>query len=95
MDENFDVTDQHFVQFPGHEVFLNELNKAKETAAKNRSRVYVNWRGYRGFVTPGKKKLEKKDFLRHLTVALKVIKSLSKEEEQVYMLILIVFESKI
>lgn len=88
MDEVFDVTDEHFVLFPGHKVFLNELNAAKETACKNKSRVYVNWRGYRGFVTPGKKKLEKNDFLKHLTVALKVIKPLSNEEEEVHFVII-------
>lgn len=35
------------------------------------------------FVNPGKKQLDKKEFLRHLIVALKAIKPISAEEEKV------------
>ena len=96
MDEDdFNASDPHFAKFPGHVWFLQKLNEAKETAAKNRSRVYVNWRGYRAFVTPGKKKLEKADFMRHLIVALKAVKYISKEEEQASLNVDVIFVFKI
>lgn len=88
VEEVFDVTDSHFEFFPEHKLFLENLNEAKETAAKNQSRVYITWRGYRAFVTPGKKRLDKKEFQRHLIVALKTIKPISKEEEDVSLLLL-------
>ena len=82
-EESFDFNHPHFEKFPGHKMFLQLLNEGKETAAKNRSRVYVNWRGYRVFVNPGKKNLDRNEFLRHLIVALKTIKPISVEEEKV------------
>lgn len=84
MEHDFDSTDPHFERFPDHLLYLKNLNEAKETALKNRSRVYVTWRGYRCFVTPGKKSVDKTAFSKHLIVALKAIKPISTEEEKVY-----------
>ena len=73
----------HFKSFPKHEIFMKKLNEGKEKATKTGSRVYVNWRGYRVFVNPGKKRLTKDDFIRHLTSALKAIKLTTAAEKKV------------
>lgn len=81
--EDFDEEDSHFAKFPSHTVLLKKLQEAKATATKNKSRVYVTWRGYRGFVNAGKSKITKEGFLKHLMSALDSIKNRSKEEEKV------------
>ena len=75
--------DQHFNAFPEHLEFFNKLSAGRATANKNGSRCYINWRGYRGFLNPAKNDLTKKDFMSHLTSALKGFESISAQEKQV------------
>lgn len=85
-ENDYNSNDPHFKAFPGHVHQLNKLQAAKKSALKNGARVYVTWRGYRGFVVPRKSPLVKDDFMSFLVSALKAIPIITEKEKKVSIL---------
>lgn len=73
----------HLIKFPQHAELLIKFRNAKISAAKNKKRAYVCWRGHKTSLSPNDPAMTYEKFEKHLVTALKKVKDITAAEEKV------------
>lgn len=80
-DDEQDASNLFF--FPEHEKYKQKIANSQKLANAKKKRSQLCWRGYRTAIKPGEKEFDEETLNSMLITALKNIKKISSEEQEV------------